>query len=80
MPSAADVIFMLLNKAECFINLAPGKTYELGQFNSRLKPELGLAILGLNMHMHSRFLAREEIETKAAFTKNSWTHGQNDTR
>lgn len=49
---------MLLNKAECFINLAPGKTYELGKFNSRLKPELGLAILGLNMHMQSRFLAR----------------------
>jgi len=48
---------MLLNKAECFINLAPGKTYELGKFNSRLNPELGLAILGLNMHMHSRFLA-----------------------
>ena len=49
---------MLLNKAECFINLAPGKTYVLGKFNSRLKPELGLAILGLNMHMQSRFLAR----------------------
>jgi len=29
---------MLLNKAVCFINFAPGKTYELG-----------LAILGLNM-------------------------------
>ena len=71
---------MLLNKAERFINLAPGKTYELGQFNYRLKPELGLAILGLNMHMHSHFLTREEIETETAFTKNSWTHGQNDTR
>jgi hypothetical protein len=71
---------MLLNKAECFINLVPGKTYELGKFNSRLKPELGLAILGLNMHMHSRFLAREEIKTEASFTKNGWTHGQNDTR
>jgi len=66
---------MLLNKTECFIKLAPGKAYELGQLNSRLKPELGLAIVALNMHMHSCFLAREEIETKAAFTKNSWTHG-----
>jgi len=71
---------MLLNKAECFINFARGKTCELGQFDSRLKPELGFAILGLNMHMHPRFLAREEIETKVTFTKDGWTHGQNDTR
>lgn len=71
---------MLLNKAECFIYFAPRKTNELGQFNSWFKPELGFAILALDMHMHSRFLAREEIETEAAFTKNGWTHRQNDTR
>lgn len=48
---------MLLNKTVRLVDLALGKTDALGQFNRRLKPELGLAILVLNMHMHSRFFA-----------------------
>jgi hypothetical protein len=71
---------MLLNKTTSFVNFMRRQAYGLRQLNSRLKPELGFAILRLNMHVYSRFLTREEIETKTAFTKNCWTHGQNDTR
>lgn len=52
----------------------------LGKLDGRLKPELGLAILPLNMHMHPRFFAGEEVEPKATFTKNGRTHRRNDTR
>lgn len=71
---------MLLNNAACFVNLASREACVLRQINRWFKPEFGLAILALDMHMHSRFLAREEIEAKTAFAKYGWTHEQNDTR
>jgi hypothetical protein len=46
---------MLLNKTACFVNLTLRKTDELGQFNSRLEPELGFTIVRLDMR--SRFCA-----------------------
>jgi len=52
----------------------------LGELKIGFKPKLGLSILAVNMHMHSRFFSREEIETKATFAKNSRTHERNDTR
>jgi hypothetical protein len=71
---------VLLNQAECFVYFALGKTGVLGKFNGGLKPELGLAALALNVHMHPGFFPREEVETEAAFAKNRWTHVQDDTR
>ena len=58
---------MLLDEAESLTDFASGKTRMLGKFNSRLKPELGLTVLPLNMHMQSRLLPREEVEAEAAF-------------
>ena len=52
----------------------------LRNLNRGLKPKLGLAILALDMHMHSRLFPREEVEPEATLTKNRWTHRQNDTR
>gem|GEM_PF-6807315 len=46
----------------------------LGKFNCGFKPKLGLSALALNMHMHSRFFTREELEAKTTFAKNCWTH------
>ena len=52
----------------------------LRNLNGGLKPKLGLAILALDMHMHSRLFPREEVEPEATLTKHGWTHRQNDTR
>ncbi len=71
---------MLLNQTECFIDFAPREARLLGNLNGGIKPKLCFATLTLNMHMHSRFFSREEVETKATFTKNCWTHCGNDTR
>ena len=71
---------MLLDKAKGFADLPPGKTRGLSQLERRFKPELGLAVLALNMHVHSRLLSREEVEPEAAFAKYGRAHGQNDTR
>lgn len=71
---------MLLDEMKGFAGFTPGKTGMLGKFNRRLKPELGLAILPLNVHMHSRLFTREEVEAEASLTKNSRTHRRNDTR
>jgi len=71
---------VLLEQAECFAYFTLGKTGSLGQFDGRLKPELGFTTLALNMHMHSRLFPREEVETEAAFAENRWTHEQDDTR
>src|ERR1035437_64877 len=79
-PRAADVMFVLLNQAECFVDFALGKTDVLGKLDGGLKPKLGFTALALNVHMHSRFFAREEVETEAPFAKNCWTHGEDDTR
>src|SRR3989304_176072 len=79
-PRAADVMFVLLNQTECFVYFALGKTGVLGKLNAVLKPEFGLTALPLNVHVHSRFFPRKEVETEAAFAKNRWTHGQDDTR
>ena len=42
---------MLLDEAKNFTDLILRKTSMLSKFNAWLKPELGLAILPLNMHM-----------------------------
>lgn len=80
MPSAAYVIFMLLNKAESSVDFLLGKTCVLCKLNNRFQPEFGFTILPLNMHVHSRLFPREEVKPETPFTKNGWTHGQNDTR
>jgi hypothetical protein len=71
---------MLLNEVKGFADLPPRQAGVLRQLNSRLKPELGLAVLALNMHMHPRLLSREEVKAKATLAENCWTHRQNDTR
>jgi len=62
-PLPSDVMFVLLNQAECFVYFALGKTNVLGKLDDGFKPELGFTDLTLNMHMHSRFFPREEVET-----------------
>lgn len=47
---------MLLNEAKGFADFPPGKAGVLGELNRGLKPELGFAVLALDMHMDSRFL------------------------
>jgi hypothetical protein len=47
---------MLLNEAKGFADFPPRKAGVLGYLNHRHKSQLGLAVLALNMHMHSRFL------------------------
>jgi hypothetical protein len=44
-PSAADVIFVLLNEAKDLTDFPSRKAGLLGQFDFRFKPELGLAVL-----------------------------------
>jgi|LakMenEpi03Aug12_release.lakeMendotaPanAssembly.Ray.scaffolds.fasta_scaffold08284_10 hypothetical protein len=72
---------MLLDEAKSLTDFPPGKAGMLGQFDSGFKPELGLAVLPLNMHMHmhSRFFPRNEMEPETALAENGWTHGRNDT-
>ncbi len=71
---------MLLDEAQSLTNFSAGKAGMLGNLNRRFEPELGFAVLPLNVHMHSRFFPREEVEPEAAFAKYGWTHGRNDTR
>lgn len=78
-PSVADVIFILLDETKGFTRFTSGKASGLSKSESRLKPELGLIVLPLNVYMHARLLPREEVEPEAAFTKNSRTHGRNNT-
>jgi hypothetical protein len=73
-------MFVLPNQVEGRADFALRKTCELCQRDCWLEPELGLTVLALYVHMHSRFLAREEIESKTTLAKNSWTHGKDDTR
>ncbi len=51
---------MLLDEAKDLSDFPPGQAGMLCKLYGRLEPELGLAILSLNMHVHSRFFAREE--------------------
>ncbi|MDP3033101.1 MAG: hypothetical protein Q8N33_13585 [Rhodocyclaceae bacterium] len=71
---------MLLNEAKRLTDFSPRQAGLLGDLNRRLKPELCLAILALNMDMHPRLFSGEEVEPEAAFTKYGWTHRRNDTR
>jgi len=71
---------MLLDKTKGFTDFPARKAGVLRQFDGRLKPEFGLTILPLDMHMHSRLFPREEVEPEPAFTENRRTHVRNDTR
>jgi len=64
---------MLLDEAKGLTDISPGKAGMLGYLDLRLKPEFRLTVLPLNMHMHSRFFPRKEVEPEAAFAKNGWT-------
>lgn len=75
-----DVIFMPLNNTLRVADFPAGKPGVLGDLDRRFKPELGLAILSLNMNVHSRLLTREEVEAKSRLTKNGRAHIANDTR
>tara|TARA_B100001113_G_scaffold328479_1_gene302712 strand:+ start:720 stop:908 length:189 start_codon:yes stop_codon:yes gene_type:complete len=48
----------------------------LRQFDFRLKPELGFALCGSDVNMHTVFFKRKEEESIAAFTEDCRTHRQ----
>jgi hypothetical protein len=66
---------MLLDEVKCLADFTSGQAGMLGDLNGRLKPELCLTVLPLNMDMHPRLFSREEVEPEAAFAKYRWTHG-----
>ena len=71
---------MLLNEVLGFTDFSPRQASVLSKLNRWFKPEFGLTILTLDMHMHSGFFAREEVKPKSAFAEYCWTHSANDTR
>jgi|SRR3990172_7719259 len=46
----------------------------LRQFNGRFKPEFGLPIRAVYVHVHARLLTREEKEPEPTFPENRRTH------
>lgn len=71
---------MLLNESKGLADFPPGETGVLRKLNGRLKPELGLSTLPLNVDVNPWFLPGEEVEPEAALAKYRRTHGRNDTR
>jgi hypothetical protein len=55
------------------ISLPFGQAVILRQFYPWLRPEFGLAVSTIGVHMQSRLLAREEKESEARFAKNRRT-------
>jgi hypothetical protein len=73
-PSAADFISVCLDQGLSSPKLALFHTYILRHFDTRLKPELRLAISAMNMNVHSRLLSREKVEAESAFAKDCRAH------
>jgi hypothetical protein len=73
-PSVPDVIVMLLKDLQDLSQSPRPKPIIDRKLYGRFDPELGLALRMLNMHVSSRFFAREEVEPIAANTENRRTH------
>ena len=71
---------MLLNETEGFVDFELREAGTLGKFDRRLKPDLGLTALALNVNVHSPFFAGEQVEAEAGVPEDCGTHEQNDTR
>ena len=52
-------------------NLPVNQAIILRQFNRGLKPEFGLPVSVVHMHMEARFLSREEKESESTLTEDS---------
>jgi len=51
-----------------------GQAVIVRQLDFGFKPEFGFAICALHMDMHSRLLAREEVEAKAILAEDGGAH------
>ena len=65
---------MLLNQLVSLGDLARLEAIVGKQLDGRVNPELGLAIGVLNVHMGSRFFAREKVKAIAPNPKDRRTH------
>jgi hypothetical protein len=70
---------VLLYQAQCLVKLFLRQAIVLSEIDLRLKPELCLTVLPMDMHMHTGFFTGKEVEPKAAFSKHSWAHEGNST-
>ena len=65
---------MYLDKGFDRAKLSLVQSVILRQFDSWLKPEFGLTLRRLDMYMHTRLFAREEVEAKTALAEYRRTH------
>jgi hypothetical protein len=70
-PSCTDLIFVFLKG--CF-ELTVRQSIVLSQFDGGFHPEFGLAVGAVDMDMHSKFFAGEEVKPEATAPKDGWTH------
>lgn len=67
---------MLPNHPEGDAYLVGGQAGVVGEFYDGFHPEFRLAVRAVNVNVHSRLFAREEVETEPAFPEYGGTHGQ----
>jgi hypothetical protein len=72
LPSAPDFIDVSLDQCLSSPKLALFETRIFRHFDARLNPKLRLTVGTMHMHVHSRLLAREEVEAESGFAKDCW--------
>jgi len=76
LPGCADLIFVLSNQAPGRVELPLAQSVILGQLDLRFQPKLRLTVRSLDMDVHPRFLAGEEVEPEPSAPKHGWTHSR----
>jgi hypothetical protein len=74
LPRGADLILMSPNYAQDGCQVTDIQAVTFRDFDPWLEPHLGLSVSMLNVDVHARLFAREEVYTIPAFPENRRTH------